>query len=307
MDSLKKFSRPLTFSVILHIALLFLLIFSFASRQSMVKPKPVPEIIQATVLDESKIQGEVEKLQREENEQKIAEEKRQKELEAKRIREEKKIKELQQKRAVEEKKAKEEEARRKKAAEQEKKKLEEIKKQKEKEAERLAAIKKQKEAEEKKRLEEQRKKEAEEKKRLEEQRKKAAEERRIKEAEAKRKQEEARRKAEAERAAEEAKRRAEWEARAKASIANAMDLIQRKVNRSWIRPASIGSGLSCTIRVKLIPGGDVMDATVIKGSGNDIFDRSAENAVRKASPLPVPSDPELFPYFRTFTFIFKPQ
>jgi colicin import membrane protein len=51
-----------------------------------------------------------------------------------------------------------------------------------------------------------------------------------------------------------------------------------------------------------------MDAVVVNSSGDDIFDRSAENAVRKASPLPVPQDRNLFSQnFRVFTFIFKPE
>jgi colicin import membrane protein len=63
----------------------------------------------------------------------------------------------------------------------------------------------------------------------------------------------------------------------------------------------------CTIRVKLTSDGTVIDAKVITSSGNDVFDRSAENAVNKSSPLPVPKDKELFnKEFRTFTFVFNP-
>jgi colicin import membrane protein len=66
--------------------------------------------------------------------------------------------------------------------------------------------------------------------------------------------------------------------------------------------------LSCIIRVKLLPGGDVIDATVVEGSGDAAFDRSAEAAVRRASPLPLPADRELFDeHFRTFNLHFKPQ
>ena len=82
----------------------------------------------------------------------------------------------------------------------------------------------------------------------------------------------------------------------------------RKVDRSWIRPVDAEQGLKCTIRVKLMSDGTVIDAEVIKSSGDEIFDRSAENAVNKASPLPVPNDKELFAReFRTFTFTFDPR
>ena len=84
--------------------------------------------------------------------------------------------------------------------------------------------------------------------------------------------------------------------------------IKQKVNRSWIRPASATAGLKCTIRVRLMSDGTVIDAEVISSSGDEIFDRSAENAVNKASPLPVPKDKELFAReFRLFQFLFNPK
>jgi colicin import membrane protein len=130
---------------------------------------------------------------------------------------------------------------------------------------------------------------------------------------------EAKAKAEAERAAA-AKAKAEAEAkaaqeaaRAKAAasqeaINNAIKAIRLKVNRSWIRPISTKSGLKCRIRVRLMSDGTVIEAEVISSSGDEIFDRSAENAVNKASPLPVPQDKELFAKsFRSFTFTFDPD
>ena len=101
--------------------------------------------------------------------------------------------------------------------------------------------------------------------------------------------------------------KAQAEQNRKATV-SATAAIQSKVNNRWIRPISSTKGLNCTIRVKLLPSGDVMDAVVVRSSGDSIFDRSAENAVRKASPLPVPKDRSLFSSrFRTFTFEFKPD
>ncbi|MDD2802410.1 MAG: cell envelope integrity protein TolA, partial [Methylococcales bacterium] len=120
----------------------------------------------------------------------------------------------------------------------------------------------------------------------------------------------ARLKAEAEKAAKVAAEKAEA-AKAKAvqnkqAIDEATAAIKQKVNRSWIRPAD-ATGISCIIRVKLMSDGTVVDAQVVTSSGDEIFDRSAENAVNKASPLPVPSDKELSKEFRSFTFEFKPK
>ncbi len=84
--------------------------------------------------------------------------------------------------------------------------------------------------------------------------------------------------------------------------------IKQKVNRSWIRPSSTSAGSKCTVRVKLLSDGTVIDAVVILSSGDEDFDRSAENAVNNASPLPVPNDKELFAReFRSFQFLFNPK
>ena len=84
--------------------------------------------------------------------------------------------------------------------------------------------------------------------------------------------------------------------------------IEQKVNNSWIRPAEAVGHLKCEIRVKLTPDGTVMDVKIVTSSGNDSFDNNAEIAVRKASPLPVPKDKELFnDQFRTFKFTFDPR
>ncbi len=81
--------------------------------------------------------------------------------------------------------------------------------------------------------------------------------------------------------------------------------ITQSIERNWIRPPNSGN-LQCTLEVRLIPGGDVIWAKVIKSSGNSAFDRSVERAVRRAAPLPVPGG-GLFEQFRTLTFVFDPS
>ena len=68
--------------------------------------------------------------------------------------------------------------------------------------------------------------------------------------------------------------------------------IQQRITRYWTKPANAEAGLLVTLEVKLIPGGDIRSVRVIKSSGSEIFDRSAENAVYKAAPMPMPSDPD---------------
>ena len=61
------------------------------------------------------------------------------------------------------------------------------------------------------------------------------------------------------------------------------------------------------MRVRLIPGGEVLEAKIVRSSGDAVFDRSVENAVQKASPLPLPENPELLEQFREIEFIFRPE
>ena len=77
--------------------------------------------------------------------------------------------------------------------------------------------------------------------------------------------------------------------------------IRQKVSRNWIQPPD-KKGLKCIIKVRLMSNGTVIDTSVVQSSGDDIFDRSAETAVNRATPLPVHTeDKELFAKeFRSF-------
>ena len=95
-------------------------------------------------------------------------------------------------------------------------------------------------------------------------------------------------------------------AHAKSVLAEYIPYIQDKIQRNWLRPPGSPQGLSCLVKVRLIPGGEVASVNVIRSSGDPVFDRSVESAVLKASPLPLPSDPSLFTHFREINFNFDP-
>lgn len=84
-------------------------------------------------------------------------------------------------------------------------------------------------------------------------------------------------------------------------------LIRQRVSRSWSRPLGVAKGLQCVVSVRLTPSGEVLAAMVVRSSGNPLFDRSVENAVYKAAPLPLPDDPTLFDNFREIEFLFNPE
>ena len=73
-----------------------------------------------------------------------------------------------------------------------------------------------------------------------------------------------------------------------------MALIRRKIERNWAAPASASSDLECSVRVRQIPGGEVIGVTILSCNGDDAVRRSVEAAVHRSSPLPEPSDPSLF-------------
>ena len=109
-------------------------------------------------------------------------------------------------------------------------------------------------------------------------------------------------------AAEEKTRQdAERAARAATVVDQYKVLIRQRVSQSWSRPLGSAKGLKCTVHVSLTPSGGVLAAKVVKSSGNPVFDRSVENAVFKAEPLPLPNDPTLFDNFREIDFIFDPD
>ena len=84
--------------------------------------------------------------------------------------------------------------------------------------------------------------------------------------------------------------------------------IRSKIVANWSRPASARNGMKVTLRVDLVPGGDVAAVSVVDPSGDAAFDRSAETAVRQAGRFDVPDDSAIFERrFRRFNLLFQPE
>lgn len=87
-------------------------------------------------------------------------------------------------------------------------------------------------------------------------------------------------------------------------------LIQSTVAGYWSRPPSARNGMEVLLALQLIPTGEVVSVTVIKGSGSAVFDRSAVNAVEKAERFPelqnLPAR-EFEKSFRRFQMLFRPE
>lgn len=69
--------------------------------------------------------------------------------------------------------------------------------------------------------------------------------------------------------------------------------VQAKVWGIWVMPLNIPDGLSAKVTVTLDSSGRVLDARVSSKSGNALYDASVLDAVKRASPLPMPKEREL--------------
>lgn len=58
-------------------------------------------------------------------------------------------------------------------------------------------------------------------------------------------------------------------------------LMAQRIQENWSRPPSARRGMQCVLLLHMVPSGQVTDVSVIEGSGNSAFDRSAEQAVRR--------------------------
>ena len=123
-------------------------------------------------------------------------------------------------------------------------------------------------------------------------------------AEEKARLEKAKKAAEAARKAQvQAQAQAEQEAAIKKARGNWEAAIIRKVSSNWIRPPNTPQGLDCYVNITLLPSGDVVSAKMGQCNGNSVVVQSILTAVRKASPLPTPEDPQAFSRQITFEFV----
>lgn len=290
MDNFTKFSLAFLLSVVLHFAIVAPFGINFDSNRERTKT-PTPEIIQASALDEKEIMAEATRLKKLDKDIASAKKRKQQEWEAKAKKEKRRLQLAEKKRRQQEDKIKSLDAQTKRL---------EIDAQKAKAQKERLEIDAQKAKAQKQRLE-QETKQAKLKQRRQEQAILAKQQKAIQDR-AKKSQQLAAQKLAAKQA-----RQAQYN-RDKQTIAKHAEGIKRRVTNRWIKPLSARKDMRCELRVKLLPSGEVMQVTVTKSSGNAIFDRSAENAAHKASPLAVPKDRILFNnYFRVFTFDFKPE
>ncbi len=311
---LRKNPRALLYAALMHLVLFLALILNLDWKTSHSGAEP-GAVIKAQVVDSAKVQAEVDKLKQAQENKAHQEEIRQHELERaaqqaqqQRVQEERRIAALKQQQVEEQQNLKKLEqqrvAQQKLAAERQSKlKIQQA------EAQQQAKLKKAqdaKAAQQRAAADAQKKAAAAAKLKQQSAKQKAAEDKkRQAAAAAKQQQAAAVRAMQQQLAAEESAM--QNSARNQSIIDQYTAGIRQAVQNNWLQPPSARPGMQCTVKVNLIPGGDVAGVRIVVSSGDAAFDRSVENAVRKAAPLPLPPDPGLFENFRELTFVFKPE
>src|SRR5690554_3186211 len=96
--------------------------------------------------------------------------------------------------------------------------------------------------------------------------------------------------------------------RAAAMVTEFTEKIRAHTSSYWSYPSVVKPDDEVTVNIQLVPTGEVVSVQIVKGSGNALLDNSVLQAVRKASPLPVPKDIQVFEKdFRNFIMKFRPE
>lgn len=281
-----KYKQSFSFSLVIHIFVIFLLVFSFNWQA----PKPIVnkghKIVHAVAVDDQQVQKLVKDLKKQQADKIAAEKAHQKNLDQlaqqsknKRIAEQKRLDTLKKQQAQEAKKLAQQKAKEKAVLQKLKKdqaaqskQLKDLEAQQKQAQDKLAKLKKQNA--------DQTKQQQQYKEALELQKKIAAKQAAI----------------------------AKQKSQAINGIVNKYKgLILEAISQNWLVPPGTDPKLSCQLFIELGNKGKVTNVRVMKSSGNSLLDRSAVAAVYKASPLPSPSDQEAYKAFKSFSLTVKPE
>jgi colicin import membrane protein len=104
---------------------------------------------------------------------------------------------------------------------------------------------------------------------------------------------------------QEAKDRLQAQAGAQSRLANELAeykaRILAKIRRNIVMPPDLPGNPVVEFNVTLLPGGDILDVKLSRGSGFAAFDGAVERAIYLSKPLPLPPDPAMFPQFRNLS------
>ncbi len=88
-------------------------------------------------------------------------------------------------------------------------------------------------------------------------------------------------------------------------LARYVESIKTRVARNWARPPTTPKNLRCRVKVKQIPGGNVIDVTIASPcNGDALVQKSIINAVKRSDPLPYTGFEDVFERSLSFTFTY---
>jgi len=79
--------------------------------------------------------------------------------------------------------------------------------------------------------------------------------------------------------------------------------IAAKIRRFLVEPPNIQGNPVAELDIVMLPGGEVLDVRTKKASGQSAWDNACERAIRRAQPLPLPTNPELMKVFRELSHL----
>jgi colicin import membrane protein len=83
--------------------------------------------------------------------------------------------------------------------------------------------------------------------------------------------------------------------------------IKSKIRDNIVEPQNVPKKARAEFLVTLLPDGGVLNARLIKFSGDPAYDSAVERAIRKSELLPLPPDVSLFKNFREIKLGFEPE
>src|SRR5688572_15621190 len=83
--------------------------------------------------------------------------------------------------------------------------------------------------------------------------------------------------------------------------------IATRIKRFIVEPPNIQGNPEVELDIIVLPGGEVLDVRTKRASGQTPWDNAVERAIRRAQPLPLPSDPALMKEFRELNLKFRPK
>ncbi|NOU00540.1 MAG: cell envelope integrity protein TolA [Gallionella sp.] len=83
--------------------------------------------------------------------------------------------------------------------------------------------------------------------------------------------------------------------------------ISAKIRDNIVEPQNVPRKARAEFLVTLLPGGVVLNARLIKFSGDPTYDAAVERAIIKSQPLPLPPDVAMFKNFRELKLGFEPE